>query len=114
MFRNTHRLSLSEDRPHDGLSNPPGGIGGELGIASIIKLVNGTHQTKISFLDQIKKVQLLVVKFLRNRDHQTKIRLNDCVSNLVSAKFERLVLLQSSFQLLQIRFRFQLFPLELL
>src|SRR5262245_29974263 len=99
MLRNPYRLSLCKNRPGDGLSNPPGGVSGKLCVAAIVKLVNGSHQAQIPLLNQIEKVQLVVMKFLGNRHYQSQIRFNDGVSGLTSTKRESFVDAEGPFEL---------------
>src|SRR5215813_8504859 len=65
-------------KPHKGLggagtvnslSNPPDGIGAELQIASIIKIVNRTHQPNVPILNQVSEGEAGIAKLVDNTDH---------------------------------------------
>ena len=71
--RDADRSSLVGNRTSDGLSDPPGGIGREFETPSVLVLVDGSHQTGISFLDQVQKAHTAISIFLGDGNHQSKI-----------------------------------------
>ena len=71
MHRNTDGARLIRDGAGDGLTDPPGCIGGELVAATIFELINRFHQTNVTFLNQIQELQATVGVFLGDRDNQT-------------------------------------------
>ena len=73
MYRHTDRSSGICDTSGDRLTDPPCRIGTELITFGIVKLVNGFHQSHISFLDQIQKRHSTTDIFFGNADYQTKI-----------------------------------------
>src|SRR5262245_35080650 len=69
-------------KPHKGLrgagtvnslSNPPDGIGAELQIASIVKVVNRPHQPNIAILNQVAEGQASIAKLVDDTNNQTQI-----------------------------------------
>ncbi len=73
MHGHANGARLVGDRAGHGLANPPGGVGGELIPAAILKFIHGLHQAHIAFLDQVEKLQAAVRVFLGDRDHETQI-----------------------------------------
>ena len=73
--RNSNSAALVCDSPCNGLSNPPRSICTELKPPPIFKLVNGTHQASISFLNQIKKRKTTIPIFFCYRHNKSQIAL---------------------------------------
>ncbi|MCY1177488.1 hypothetical protein D9M73_177980 [compost metagenome] len=73
MHRNTDGAGLVGDRPGNGLTDPPGGIGRELVAATVFELVHGLHQADVAFLDQVEELQAAVGVLLGDGDHQTQV-----------------------------------------
>src|SRR5579863_8797921 len=73
--RNPDRARLVRDRTRDRLANPPRGVRRELVAAAIFELVHRLHQTDVAFLNQIEELQATVRVLLRDRDHETQVRL---------------------------------------
>ena len=53
MHRDTDGSRLIGDRSGDGLTDPPGRIGGELISFTIIEFLYSFDQTQVTFLDQV-------------------------------------------------------------
>ena len=60
----------------NGLPDPPNGIGNKLKSTGFIKTLGGLYQAKVSFIDQIRKAQALVLVLFGNRDYKTKVGTN--------------------------------------
>ena len=58
------------------LPDPPGGIGGELEPAAVVELLDRPHQPDRPLLDQVQERQALVAVPLRDRHHETQVRLH--------------------------------------
>src|SRR5215510_2501348 len=74
MHGNTDCPSLIGDRTGNGLADPPCGIGAELVAALVFELINGLHETDITFLDQVEELETAVCILLGDTDDETKIR----------------------------------------
>ena len=69
--------SLITGRPGDGLSDPPGGVGGELVAQPVLKPLDRSHQPQAPLLDQVG-VQLAAGGVLRGDvDHQREVGLEE-------------------------------------
>ena len=55
MGRDADGPGVVEDGALDGLSDPPGRIGGELEPASVIELLDRPHQAQVPLLDQVQQ-----------------------------------------------------------
>jgi hypothetical protein len=54
----------------DGLTNPPGGVGGELEASAVVKLLDRPHQPDVAFLDQIQERNPAAGVFFGYRDDE--------------------------------------------
>ena len=70
---NTNGAGLIRNRPRDGLTNPPGGVGRELVAAAIFEFIDRLHQTNVAFLNQIQKLQAAVGVLFGDRNHQAQV-----------------------------------------
>jgi hypothetical protein len=57
----------------DGLSDPPDGIGAELQIASIVKIVHRPHQPDIAVLNEVAEGHAGIAELVDDTDHQTQV-----------------------------------------
>src|SRR5215475_12006104 len=73
MHGNPDRASLIGNCSGDRLTNPPGRISRKLIATSPIKLLHASHQSEISLLDKIKKMQSAVLIFFGNRNYEAQI-----------------------------------------
>ena len=73
MHRNADGACLVRDGAGDGLTNPPGGVGGELVATAILEFVDRLHQADVAFLNQIEELQAAVGVLLGNGDNQTQV-----------------------------------------
>ncbi len=76
MDRNSDRARLIGDRPRDGLTDPPRGVGGELVAAAVLELVDRLHQPDVAFLNQVEELQTAVRVFLGDRHDEAKVGLD--------------------------------------
>ena len=70
---NTDRTRLIGNGTGDGLTDPPGGVCGELVTPAVFELVHRLHQSDIAFLNQIQKLQAPVGIFLGYRDYKAQV-----------------------------------------
>ena len=76
MDGNADGAGLIGDRAGDGLSYPPGGVGGKLVSASVFKLLDGLHEAHIPFLDEVEEGEAAVGVLFGNGDDEAKVGLN--------------------------------------
>ena len=55
MHRHTNRAGLVGHGAGDRLTDPPGGIGGELEAFLPIEFLDGANETQIAFLDKVEE-----------------------------------------------------------
>ena len=60
----------------DCLTNPPGGVSGELVALFVVELFGCPNQAKASFLNQVLEAQAPIHVLLGNRDHQAQVGLH--------------------------------------
>ena len=73
------RLGL--DRPSDGLTDPPRGVGGKLEPSAPVELVDGPHQPDDALLDEVAQRHLALVP-LGDRDHQAQVAVDEVAGRL--------------------------------
>ena len=76
MDRDTDGACLICDGAGDRLTNPPGGVGGELEAAAVLELVDCLHQADVTLLNQVEELQATVGVFLGDGDYQTQVGLD--------------------------------------
>ena len=74
--RDADRRRLSGDRALAGLPDPPSGVGRELEPTPPVELLDGTVQPDHAFLDQVEQRQVAPLVALRDRDHESKVRID--------------------------------------
>src|SRR2546427_3030502 len=84
------RARLVGDRSRDRLPDPPGRIRRELIAATVLELVDGLHQADVAFLNEVEELQAAVGVLLRDRDDQSKIRLDHLLLGLRRLDLARL------------------------
>ena len=76
-FDHVHRhadgAALVGDGAADRLANPPRGVGREAEAAGVLELVDGPHQPRIAFLDQVQEAQAAIAVALGDRDDQAEV-----------------------------------------
>ena len=70
---NTYGSRLVRNGSIDGLSDPPGGVGGELITSTVVEFVHGLHQTDVAFLNSVEKVETSARILLGNGNHETQV-----------------------------------------
>ena len=75
MDRQPDRARLIHDRALDGLSNPPGRIGGEAEAAFGIEFLDRSNEAKIAFLNEVQEGQPAVDVTARDLHNETQIAL---------------------------------------
>ena len=91
MDRDTDRSRLICNGPSNRLPDPPCRICGEFEPSSILKLVNGFHQTDIAFLNQVQKLESPVCITLGDGDNKSQVGLDQfgfCFTNLLFTNFK--------------------------
>ena len=73
MDGNTDRTGLVCNGTGDGLTDPPGGIGGKFIALGIVELFDCLDKTKIALLNQVEEEHAAADIALGNRDDQTKV-----------------------------------------
>ena len=71
--RYTDGSALVGNGTSDGLAYPPSCIGTEFVTASVLELIDSSHQSRITFLNQIKKRESSISIFLSDRDNQPQV-----------------------------------------
>ena len=75
VHRHANRPGLVGERTRHSLTDPPRGVRRKLPAATVFELVHRLHQADVAFLDQIEEMHAAVHVLLRDRDHETQIRL---------------------------------------
>ena len=70
---------LVGDGPGDGLTDPPGGISGELKALGEVELLHGLDQAQIALLDQVQKLHAPAHIPLGDGHHQTQVGLGQAL-----------------------------------
>ncbi len=81
------RARLIGDRARDRLADPPGRVRRELVAAAVFELVDRLHEADVAFLDQIEELQAAVRVLLRDRDHETQVRLDHLLLRAARFRF---------------------------
>src|SRR5689334_9720653 len=75
--RNAHGAALTRQRRQNRLTNPPHRVRDELDALIRIELTSSSEQTDVAFTDQIDERHAAVLIFLRHRDDETQIALDE-------------------------------------
>ena len=73
VHRDADGASLVRDGAGDGLTDPPGGVGGELVAALVLELVHGLHEADVAFLDEVQELEAAVGVLLGDADHEAQV-----------------------------------------
>ncbi len=76
----TDGAGLVHDGPLDGLTDPPGGIGGETEAALGVKLLDRTDKAEVALFDEIQQHQAAVVVTTGDFDHQSQVGLDHALA----------------------------------
>src|SRR6266849_8546231 len=80
---NADGARLIRDGPGDGLANPPSGVGRKLVAAAPLEFVGTLHESKVAFLDQIKKLQPAIGVLFGDGHNEAKVGLGQFFLRLV-------------------------------
>src|SRR5208283_1355648 len=83
VHRDADRTRLVSNGTGNRLPNPPRGIRGELVATAVFELVHGLHQADVAFLNQVEELQAAVGVFLRDRNHETEVGLDQLALGLL-------------------------------
>ena len=95
VHRDTDGAGLVRDGAGDGLTDPPGGVGGEAEAAVTVKLFSSLDQADVALLDQVEERQIVAHVLLGNGHHQAQVRLAQAAAGIqaVAAGLEQLLAL---------------------
>jgi hypothetical protein len=71
------RAARVGDAAGDGLTYPPGGVGGELEALAPVELLDGVHQAQVALLDEVEEGQPGGLVLLGDGDDQAQVRLDE-------------------------------------
>ena len=74
MHRNADGAGLIGDGAGDGLTDPPGRIGGEAEAAVAVELLSRLDEADVALLDKVEEGQIVAHVLLGDGDHQTEVR----------------------------------------
>ena len=80
MHRDADGSGLVGDGAGDGLTNPPGGVGGELEALGVVKLFDRFDKPQVALLNQVQKLHAASDIPLGDADHQPQICLRQALS----------------------------------
>src|SRR5699024_3167940 len=75
----------------DGLTDPPRGVGRELVALRVVELLDGTDQTEVALLDEIKESHATTGVALGQRHHEAEVRLKEVIFGADAVTFDPLV-----------------------
>src|SRR3954451_16948074 len=88
--RDADRARLVGQRTRDRLADPPGRVGRELEALAVVELLGGAHEAERALLDQVEERQPLVAVVLRDRDHESQVRLDHLLLRVEVAALDAL------------------------
>src|SRR5450755_4370174 len=77
VHRDADRTRLIGNRARDRLPNPPRGVRRKFVAAAVFEFVDSLHQADVAFLNQVEELQSAVGVFLGDRNHETKVGLDE-------------------------------------
>src|SRR5262245_17663867 len=80
---------LVGDGTRDRLTDPPRRVGRELVALPVVELVDRAHEPRVALLDQVEELEPAVRVALRDRDHETDVRLDHLALRLVTRDLTR-------------------------
>src|SRR5216683_1874932 len=75
--RDADGTGLVRDGSGDGLTDPPGRVGGEFVTATVLELVDGLHEADIALLDEVEELEAAVGVLLGDGDDEAKVGLDE-------------------------------------
>ena len=93
MHRDTDGTGLVGDGAGDGLTDPPGRIGGEAEAAVAVELLSRLDEADVALLDEIEEGQIVAHMLLGDGDHQTEVRFAQAAAGVqaVAADLQQLL-----------------------
>src|SRR5690625_2468368 len=82
--RDADRARLVGDCAVHGLTDPPGGVRGELETAPVVELLDCTDEALVAFLHQVKEAHASATILLRNGDHEAQVGLDQVLAGDLS------------------------------
>src|SRR5205809_5639117 len=82
--RDADRPRLVRDGARDGLTDPPRRVGRELVALPVVELLDGADEPDVPFLDEIEERHAPTDVLLRDRHHQSQVRLGEVVPRIVA------------------------------
>lgn len=79
VHRDTDGAGLVGHGAGDGLTDPPGGVRGELVALGVVELLDRADQTEVALLDQVQEEHAAAGVTLGQGDHQTEVGLQEVV-----------------------------------
>ena len=73
MHRDADGAGLVCDGAGDGLTDPPGGVGGEAEAAVAVELFSGLDEADVALLDQVEECQIVAHVLLGDGNDQTQV-----------------------------------------
>ena len=74
---------LIGDCAGDGLSDPPGGIGGEFVAASVFVFIDSAHEAGVAFLDEVEEGESAVAIFFGDGDDESEVSAGEIAHGFV-------------------------------
>ena len=87
MDGNTDCAGLVGDGTGDGLTNPPGGVGGELVAFGVVEFFHGFDEPQVSFLNQVQELHAAAHIALGDGYHQTQVGFRQTLFGFLIAVF---------------------------
>ena len=86
--RQTDGLGLIGERALDGLLDPPGTVGGELGALGGVETFDGLHQADVALVDQVEQRQAVILVIAGDFDDQAQVGLDHLFAGFFVALFD--------------------------
>ena len=83
MHRDADGAGLVGDGAGDGLTDPPGGVGGEFVAAAVLELVDGLHEADVALLDEVEELQAAVGVLLGDGDDEAEVGFDELALGLL-------------------------------
>ena len=79
VHRDADGAGLVGDGAGDGLTDPPGGVGGELVALGVVKLLYGLDKAQVTLLDEVQELHATAHITLGDGDNQTQVSLGQAL-----------------------------------
>ena len=84
--RQAHDAALLGDGLQDALANPPYGIGDEFESARFVEFLSSFYQSDVSFVNQVRQCQTLMLVLLSYRDDETEVGCHQTLLGLLALR----------------------------